>query len=190
MAIIQGGNIIGGHLAPSRVIPFSLGSPAAADTNYIVESADMKVGAYTLAHASLDVARNVTVSHTAVGAADTLGTIEVVGTDINGSAITETITPSNGTIVQGTKAFKTITSVTGAGWVINEGNDTIIVGFGDVLGLPVCLSRDTVLNAYLNGVREATRPTVTVSATAPESNTVDLDSACDGNAVIIDYYES
>lgn len=190
MGIIRGGNIIGGALAPSPVIPFKVGSPAAADDDYIVESANMKVGAYTIAHGTLDVARNITVTHTAAGAADTLGTIVVVGTDINGSAITETITPSNGAVVQSVSAFKTITSVTGAGWVINEGNDTIKIGFGDKLGLPVCLSRDTVLNAYLNGVRESTRPTVTCDATYLQKNLVDLNSACDGNEVIVDYYES
>lgn len=190
MTFIQGHSVLGGALAPSRIIPVSLGSPAAPDADYVVESANMKVGAYTVAHATLDVARNVTVTHTAVGATDTLGTIVVVGTDITGSTITETITPSVGATVQGTKAFKTITSVTGADWVINEGNDTITVGYGDVLGLPVCLSRDTVLNAYLNGVRESTRPTVAFSDSAVCSNTVDLSSASNGNEVIVDYYES
>lgn len=190
MSIIRGGNTIGGALAPSRVIPFLVGSPAAADDDYIVESANMKNGTYTIAHGTLDVARNVTVKHTAVGAADTLGTITTAGTDINGSAISEEITPSSGTTVQGTKAFKTVTSVTGSGWSINEGNDTIKIGFGNKLGLPICLSRDTVVNAYLNGARESTRPTVAVDAADVSKNTVLLNSACDGNPVIVDYYES
>lgn len=190
MAFIKGHNIIGGPLAPSRVIPLSVGSPAAADIDYIVESTNMKNGAYTIVHGTLDVARNVTVKHTAVGAADTLGKITVAGTDICGAAISEEITPSSGATVQGTRAFKTIASVTGSGWAINEGNDTVQVGFGEKLGLPVCLSRDTVLNAYLNGVRENTRPTVAVDEADVSKNTVDLSSNLDGSEVIIDYYES
>lgn len=190
MAIIKGTKPLYGALSPSRVIPFLVGSPAAAADNYVVTQTDMKVGAYTLAHTTLDAARNVTVTHTATSTVDTLGTVAVVGTDIYGNEITETITPSNGTTVQGVKAFKTITSVTGAGWEVADGADKIKVGTGEKLGLPVCLSRDTVLNAYLNGVREGTRPTVAVDAADLSKNTVDLDSACNGSPVIIDYYES
>lgn len=63
--------------------------------------------------------------------------------------------------------------------------DKITVGDGDVLGLPVCLSRNTVLykQTFLNNVVEATEPTVTVSATAMESNTIDLNSALNGTDV-------
>lgn len=190
MGIITGGQIIDGALAPSRIIPFSAGSPAAASANYIVESTNMKNGAYTVAHATLDVARNVTVTQTAVGVADTAGTITVAGTNIYGEAISEEITPSAGSTVQGAKAFKTITSVTGSGWIINEGNDTIVVGTGGKLGLPVCLSRDTIVNAYLGGTRESTRPTVAFDDDEVEKNTVLLNSALNGSAVIIDYYES
>lgn len=103
----------------------------AAVANRFVASANMKVGAYTVANASPVWGGGclVTVTHTQVGGVtDTLGTIDVVGTDLNGLAQTETITPLDGTVATGTKVFRTITSVTGVGWVINTGNDTIVVG--------------------------------------------------------------
>jgi len=152
----------------------------------------MKVGAYTLAKTAPDVgARNVTVTQTAVGTEDTNGTIVVVGKDLAGNTITETLTPDAGKTVAGTKAFAEITSITGVGWAVDasEGTkDKITVGFGALIGLPDKLS-DTaqVLAASLNNVKEANAPTVTVSASALELNTVDLSSALDGSPVKIYY---
>jgi hypothetical protein len=171
------------------VVKYDPGAMAAADTNYYVESANMKVGAYTLAHTSpARGARNITVTQTAVDAEDTNGTILVTGTDLAGATITETITPNAGATVAGTKAFKTVTSIVGAGWVIGGGNDTIIVGFGDVIGLPDKLS-DTaqVVAASKNNVKEGTAPTVTVSSSVLASNTVDLSTAMDGDGIVIYY---
>jgi len=173
-------------------VQYAPGSPVLDDVDWFVVSADMKVGAYTLAHTAPDVgARNVTVTQTAVGTEDTNGTIVVVGTDLGGNAITETLTPNAGATVAGTKCFKTITSITGAGWVIDgveATEDTVTVGFGALIGLPDKLS-DTaqVLFASLAGVKEATAPTITVSATVLAANTVDLNSALDGTAVKIYY---
>lgn len=61
--------------------------------------------------------------------------------------------------------------------------DTVAVGFNDKLGIPYTLAHNTVLTAYHNNVLEATAATVTVSTTALESNTVDLNTALDGNVV-------
>jgi hypothetical protein len=108
-----------------------LGAATAAVTNRFVASANMKVGAYTIANAAPAVAgaRNVTVTHTQVGGVtDTLGTIVVVGKDLLGFTITETITPVDGNTATGTKWFASITSVTGAGWVVDTTADTIVVG--------------------------------------------------------------
>ena len=170
------------------VVVYSPGSLAAADADAYVTSTNMKNGAYTLVQNAPPVgARNVTVTHTAVGAADTLGMITVAGRDLAGNTISEDITPSAGATAQGVKAFASITSITGSGWTINEGNDTITVGYGDVIGLPDVLT-DTaqVLAASLNNVRESTHPTVTVG-TALSANTVDLNSALNGTAVKIYY---
>ena len=109
----------------------SIAATTAAVTNRFVASTNMIVGAYTVANASPVWGGGclVTVTHTQVGGVtDTLGTITVVGTDPSGSAISETLTPVSASTVTGTKIFRTVTSVTGVGWVINTGNDTIVVG--------------------------------------------------------------
>lgn len=157
----------------ARMVYF--GTPILASVNRIVTSANMKNGAYTVA-AQPDVTRNITVTATAGATADTMGTIAVVGTNILGDVITETITPVAGSTVAGLKAFKTVTSVTGAGWVIDavEGtNDTITVGVGNVLGLPfeIASAGEVLLGAL--GVA-LIAPTVTAGAV--EVSTVDISS--------------
>lgn len=153
---------------------YDLGTPIAATTNYIVASADMKVGTYTIAHQP-DVPRNITVTHTTVATGtDTLGTITVVGTNVSGAVISEVITPSADTTVAGELAFKTITSVTGAGWVIADGNDTIVVGVGAVLGLPVIIDAGSVVGIGFVGASPVV-PTVAYD-TGIEDCTVDLSS--------------
>ena len=173
------------------IVHYGLSTPAAADVDYYAAAQDMLVGAYTL-NASLSCpegARNVTVTHADTVATDTLGTIVIVGTDLADESISETITPVANSTVQGTKAFKTIVSVTGAGWVVSAGvdKDHVSIGFGDLIGLPDKLTHNTVLAAVLNNVREATAPTVAVSATVLASNTVDLNSALGGTPVDIYY---
>lgn len=146
-----------------------LGQPRAVEAARAVSSANMQVGAYTIANQP-DQARNVSVTHTAVSTVDTLGTVIFVGTDYNGAALTETLTPSNGTVVNGTKAFKTITSITGAGWVAGSTADTITAGYGSLIGLPVALpdATGTVLGTLdtvvaVKATTGTTLPTSTVT---------------------------
>jgi hypothetical protein len=63
--------------------------------------------------------------------------------------------------------------------------DKVKVGWNDKLGLPYKLAHNTVLPGltFLNNVKEGTDPTITVSATALESNTIDLNSALNGTVV-------
>lgn len=102
------------------------------DVDKIVTTANMKNGAYTI-DAQPAFPSRITLSHTAVGAADTLGTVVIVGTLVDGTVIQETLAPVSGTKVSTVNEFATITSVTGIGWVIGEGNDTITVGIGAVI---------------------------------------------------------
>lgn len=109
------------------------------------------------------------------------GNVVITGKNINDETITETIVANAANAVQGNKAFKSVSQIVmparaGAG-------DTISVGFNDKLGMPYLLSHNTVLAAYLNNAKEGTAPTVTVSASAEDGNTVDLNSALDGNPV-------
>ena len=100
-----------------------------ADDDKIVISANMKNGAYTVAAQPLSPAK-ITVLATAVGTADTMGKVTIVGTDAAGNALSEEVIPVAGTTVLTTGIFASITSVTGSGWVIDGGNqnDTIKVG--------------------------------------------------------------
>lgn len=98
------------------------------DTDALVVSVDMKVGAYTLADQPEKPSR-ISVTHTAVGNTDTLGTIVIVGT-VDGEADTETITPVENSTVYGDKYFDAdgITSITGADWIADGDEDKITVG--------------------------------------------------------------
>jgi hypothetical protein len=127
-----------------QVVRADLGSPVVDDVDRIVTTVSMANGAYTLA-AQPDVPRNITITHTAVSTVDTLGTITITGTDIGGAVITEVITPLNGTIASGAKAFKTVISVVGAGWAVVAGADSITVGVGGLIGLPHKLAVATCL---------------------------------------------
>ncbi len=172
------------HLAHYRVA-----AALAAVADHYVASVNMANGAYTLANTSPGdgTARNVTVTQTAVGAEDTNGKIVVTGTNLAGDVISEELVPNAGATVAGTHAFATIISIVGEDWVIAEGNDTITVGFGDVVGLPDCLPHNTVLMAFENDALEAVAPTVTVDSATLDLNTVDLATALGGNPVDVYY---
>lgn len=125
--------------------------------------------------------RNVTA--TAGGTAADIKAIAVVvtGTDINGAVISETLpvftVDTAGTVV-GSKAFKTVTSIT---IPAHDGTGaTTAIGFGDKLGLPYKLTANTVFFASLAGVREATAPTVAADSANFYGNTVDPNSALNG----------
>jgi hypothetical protein len=132
------------------------------------------------------ISRNMTA--TAGGTTADIGAIQVtfIGTNDDGEEITEILPPfteNTAGTVSGSKAFTTVTAIvipahdgTGA---------TTAIGWGDVLGLPWLLSRKTNLykQTFLNNVAESTEPTITVSASAIESNTIDLNSALNGTAV-------
>ena len=154
-----------------------LGAPDLATDNYYKASGVMQATAYTLAQTAPPAdnpPRNVTLTHTTDTTTDTLGDAVVVGTDYEDNPITETIPLVADSEVQGTKAFKTIVSVTTPDWVIAGGvADLIEIGFGKCLGLSRRLSAASqVFMATLNGV--ALLPVITVDATLIEENTIDL----------------
>lgn len=186
--VIEGGQIITG--AAENFLVADLGAPALGATT-AVHAAVTDNGAQqtvTTAITNPDVPRNITA--TAGGTGADIGAIQVVihGTNAEGVAISETLpafTANTPGTVLGAKAFATVTSVvipahdgTGA---------TTAIGTGSVLGLGHRISRDSIGNAYLGGTREGTRPTVAFSATAIESNTVELNSALSGDEVLVEF---
>ena len=176
-----------------RIRQDSLGSPALGTTTAVhaaVTDTAVQV-VVTTGITSPVVPRNITA--TSGGTAADIKAIQVIvaGTNVEGVAITETLpvfTENSATTVVGSKAFATVTSIT---IPAHDGTGaTTAIGTGAKLGLPQRQTRDGVVAAHLNGVREATRPTVVVSASAVESNTIQLSSALDGSAVVVDWYAS
>jgi len=175
----------------SRIFQAALGSPAlgaVADIHAAVTD-DATQQVITTGLTNPDVPR--VVSATAGGTAADIKAIQVIveGTNDDGVVITETLpvfTVNSAGTVTGLKAFKTVTKIT---IPAHDGTGaTTSVGSGAALGMPYALSKDTIVAAFLNGVYETTRPTVKVS-TAVENTTVSLNSALDGNAVQVDFYE-
>lgn len=107
-----------------------IAASTAAVANRFVTSTNMVNGAYTVANASPAWAGGcfVTATITGVTGNDTPGVLTIVGTDLAGNAQTEILTLVAGGTATGSKIFRTITSITGSGWTINGGNDTIVVG--------------------------------------------------------------
>lgn len=173
----------------SRIFWALLGSPALGTTNAVIGDTALANGATTVVTTGFtqpDVPRNLTVTGNAAAVA---GNVVIVGTNQAGETITETIVAAGTATVVGNKAFATVTQVTFPAYV-SAGTERIRVGTGAKLGLPFSNSRDGLIHAHLNGVREATRGTVTFSATARESNTLTLNSALNGTPVIVDYHET
>lgn len=122
-----------------------------------------------------------TSANTTAGVLKSAGNVVINGTNVNDDVITETIALNGTTEVVGAKAFKTITSVVLPARL--NADDTVSVGIGSKLGLNHKLPHNTVLLTVLNNTVEGTAPTVTVSSTAVESNTILLNSSLDGNQV-------
>jgi hypothetical protein len=187
--IIRGGQVTPG--GAGNLFRRTLGSPAAASTTAVHAAVTDNGSAQTVTTAitNPDVCRNVTATAGGTGANITAVQVIVAGTDFDGNAITETLpafTSATPGTVTGSKAFATVTSIT---IPANGTGVTTAIGTGTKLGLPRRATTDQVLNVYLNNVREATRPTVTVDGTNLEKNTVTLNSSLNGNPVIVDFYE-
>lgn len=134
-----------------------------------------------------DYPRNVVINPSDLGTVTdgAAGNITITGTDIAGNVITEEIAvlanQAHDTVSAGASAFATITAIS---IPIQDGPDAeYYFGYGNVLGLPYARETLPVISAYLDKTLEATAPTVTASAAHLEQNTVELDSALDGNQV-------
>jgi hypothetical protein len=144
----------------------------------------------TTAITSPDVPRCIVATPGGTTANVTAVSCIVAGTDIQGNALTETLpafSAGASTAVTSVNAFATVTSITqpAIGSAV-----TVSYGTSPKLGLPFNITRNTVRAAYLNGVMEATAPTVTTHATDASKTLVQLNSALAGTAVIVDFYES
>jgi antitoxin component of MazEF toxin-antitoxin module len=128
-------------------------------------------------------ARNVTITVAATTAGHVkAAAIVVTGKNLADETITESFTPTVDTpaTLVGAKAFKSITSVA----VPAQDGDsvTVDVGFGQLIGLPYKLAKKRVLLTLNDGVVD-TAPTLTISTSALESNTVDFNGSLDGSVM-------
>lgn len=127
--------------------------------------------------------RNLTVTVAATTAGHVkAAAIVVTGKNLAGETITESFTPTVDTpaTLVGAKAFASIDSVAVPA---QDGNSvTVDVGFGQLIGLPYKLAKKRVLLTLNDGVVD-TAPTLTISATALESNTVDFNGSLDGSVM-------
>ncbi len=133
------------------------------------------------------------VSATAGGTSADIKAVSVVvtGTNAEDAVISETLgafTVNTPGTKNGTKAFKTVTSIaipahdgTGA---------TTAIGYLDVLGIGSRLKRNTVNRVYKNNTLEGTAATVVTSAGVLEANTIDLSNALASQAVVVEYMET
>ena len=154
------------------------GINASGDTAFSVNTTNAKFIAQP------SCARNITA--TATGTAGDVKAVQIIinGTDMNDEPITETLpaftVDTLGSVV-GSKAFKTVTSVTipamdGSGVVID-------IGAGSKLGIPYTLPHNTCLFAFLGNVKEGTVPTVATSSTSLSNNTITLNSSLNGKQI-------
>jgi hypothetical protein len=194
VAVVLPVNVIDGVIG-GAVISHAVGSPALGATTAVhAATAVLASGGpqvITTGITSPAVPRNVTA--TAGGTAGDIKAVQVTvtGTNMAGAVITETLpaftVDTAGTVI-GSKAFATVTGYSVP--AMDGTGATVAIGTGAKLGIPAMNARNTVIAAYLAGTKEGTAPTVAVSGTAMESNTVTLDSALNGTAVVVDFYLS
>ena len=128
-------------------------------------------------------ARNLTVTVAATTAGDVkAAAIVVTGKNLAGETITESFTPTADTpaTLTGTKAFASVTSV--AVPAQDGASVTVDVGFGQLIGLPYKLAKKRVILTLNDGVVD-TAPTLAISASALEGNTVDFNGSLDGSVM-------
>lgn len=167
------------------IYPRLLGSPAlgtATALNAAIPLTNAPQPGVVLTSAP-DVARICSAKGNAGGIA---GTVTFNGFDALGTAISEDVALSGASEVFTTKAFAGTVTVD-LPVETHAGTDTVSFGVGDKLGLLDLVTRNTIVNAYLNGVVETTKPVV-ATGNSVASCTIDLNSALNGNPVSLDMY--
>lgn len=161
----------------------NLGAPDQADADgYVLSQActasgGLATGINGALAAGADVPRNVVAAWTGTAV------LTITGLDEYGKVMKES--SASGTSFTGKKAFKKVTGVS-----VSADVTALTVGTGDVLGLPVFLSRATDVIVELEDGAAATPGTIVAGVTAKPTattgdvrGTYDPNSAADGSAV-------
>ncbi len=151
----------------------ALGTPVAASNTSCVSTglASNSASATFATPANPDVPRNVSVT---AGANWDGGNVTVTGTDINGGAQNETITPTPGSTVAGAKIFTTVTGATKATQGSQSTSNTATLGYGTKLGVIGGLAIGPASAIYTRattvacGALDVTNQGVDCSATPPD----------------------
>ena len=150
----------------------------------ILEATDLTDEEQTITEGITDpeTPRNIRIKASESGTDSVVGDVVIHGTNINNDAISETLTLDDENDVVGDKAFKTVTSIELPAET-NEGEDKVVVGTDNKLGIPYKLNLNTVLKAYRDDTLETTAPNVATNKDNIEENTILLDSALNGTDV-------
>lgn len=162
------------------------GKPKAADADGILDDAATSTTATTSYPndtvtgflAQPDMPRGLTFTPSA--AADT-GNITVVGTNIEGTPVTETVATNGASAVSSAYAYKKVTKIT---FPIDDGTITWDVGWNDKLGIPFKGATKPLALEYDDGVLQTTVGTFTVDADTLAKNVYDPHGTLDGESAI------
>lgn len=174
------------HVTSGAVYWAALFNPAAPDTDAVhsvYEASSLQDTTYTFTaneSALLDYPRTVDVTVSGTAANIDVGTATITGTNSLDETITDTysFTENTAGTLAGTKAFKTISTL--AVHQQDGANVHVSVGLGNDFGMPMTNLTNGVVFADVDGTRESTPPTVAVSGTAIESNTIAFNTAPNG----------
>lgn len=161
-------------VADLAVLKLSLGAPIVGDPDGLVTGYTGAAGAIPMdgalvsgGVATFDVPRAIVVDS---GGADT-SVITITGTDVHGAVMKENITANGTTAVNGKKAFKTVTGISGSATAANG----IFIGTTNILGLPVFLPGSAYILKELQDGAAATAGTVVAGvSTAATATTGDV----------------
>jgi hypothetical protein len=152
-----------------------LGAPVIADADRIVTTVDFADGTLTIA-AQPDCPRNITATLTDADNSAS-GVLTITGKDIAGRTIVEVMEPDGaggGKTLTGTKIFAVVDSVVVSSMSGGTTDDEVVVGVGNVIGLPKDIATSgAVKHVHLGGARVAT-PTV---ATGVSKSGVDVNAS-------------
>jgi hypothetical protein len=171
-------------ISVSRAGAVHYAAPDAATTSASATQLDIAaaVGGETMANlVQPDYPRNLVVNFTDGNASVSAFQLDIVGVGINGEAVTEQFLFAGGLDQTGSKIFSSITSVTLTSVAGNGAGDTLDLGIGSKLGVPVPVGAASLVIRRLNvdGAAEAAAATDqtnnSFTATTALNGTKDLD---------------